>query len=231
VKIKIALLVMVLSGALSALLISISCNQIAGLEKGELEEDACDGGIECDSDCDCGIEWPRETDASCDADHQCQSLVCSNNTNTCQAPSCTDGVKNGIEIAVNCAPDYGILTDCYPCPAGTPCGEDGDCLSRRCVGNVCEPSQECAYCLTADDCVDENATCVVYWDRLGQCVKSGRLPKCYQADEHGCGDDDCCLCGIGRKCGNSCQMGDAGGCRQELFCVFGRCKLLTDPLP
>ena len=45
--------------------------------------------------------------------------------------TCTDGVQNGLETAMDCG------GGCPGCAVGQPCGEDGDCASGACVSGVC----------------------------------------------------------------------------------------------
>ncbi len=47
------------------------------------------------------------------------------------APSCSDGLKNGAETAVDCG------GGCGPCPDGSGCGLPRDCASRVCTGSIC----------------------------------------------------------------------------------------------
>jgi ELWxxDGT repeat protein len=48
--------------------------------------------------------------------------------------TCTDGVQNGDESAVDCG------GSCAPCAAGQACNADGDCLSGWCLGVHCGPT-------------------------------------------------------------------------------------------
>jgi len=53
--------------------------------------------------------------------------------NVCQAPTCTDGLRNGPETDVDCG--GGI---CVPCAVGRTCQVATDCLSGLCVAGVCQ---------------------------------------------------------------------------------------------
>lgn len=48
-----------------------------------------------------------------------------------QAPSCTDGVKNGPEVGVDCG------GTCGPCPLGATCQASADCASQFCSQGLC----------------------------------------------------------------------------------------------
>jgi hypothetical protein len=78
---------------------------------------AVDGG--CSPHCDPG--------APCGAPNDCTSSVCTQNV--CQAPSCTDGAKNGLETGVDCG------GACLLCD-GDPCTSDQQCKSGACF-EVC----------------------------------------------------------------------------------------------
>ena len=89
-----------------------------------------------ETDVDCGGPDPLTPRCapprSCVAGGDCDSGVCTGNA--CQAPSPTDGVRNGTETDVDCGgPDVAIPR----CPATKACVVPEDCSSLICVGNVC----------------------------------------------------------------------------------------------
>ena len=79
------------------------------------------GGTLCDGAGNC---------VECLTGSDCTSGVCS--TNACQAPTCTDSVKNGNETDVDCGGGT-----CPPCASGLACSVDTDCQGGVCTGNAC----------------------------------------------------------------------------------------------
>ena len=98
--------------------------------------DRVQNGTESDTDCG-GFTCPKcDTGGQCGANEDCASGVCGGGTpNTCQAPTCLDGVQNGDEIAVDCGG-----SSCAPgsCDDGEPCSVALDCQSGVCTGLVCQ---------------------------------------------------------------------------------------------
>jgi hypothetical protein len=67
----------------------------------------------------------------------CVNLVCTGGV--CQAPACTDGVKNGDETDIDCGGgSYMGLPACPPCNPGQKCGTGSDC-----VGGNCQTTCQC----------------------------------------------------------------------------------------
>jgi alpha-tubulin suppressor-like RCC1 family protein len=101
--------------------------------------DICSGGVSSSVaglagvPCDQGSKVCNDKGAcvECLFGIECGSGVCSNGV--CQAPSCTDGVKNGDESDVDC----GSL--CGFCAAGQKCSGGDDCVSGFCGEGVCKP--------------------------------------------------------------------------------------------
>ncbi len=84
------------------------------------------GGATCDGQghtCGNGL--------ACAGNADCTSGKCTGNV--CQAPSCNDGVKNGLETDTDCGGSV-----CAACPATRACIAAGDCQSGVCTGNVCQ---------------------------------------------------------------------------------------------
>jgi hypothetical protein len=87
------------------------------------------GGTETDVDCGGDVCGSCGTGASCLDGDDCASLVCGGAPASCQAATCSDGVENGGESAIDC----GGAT-CAPCPPGATCIMGSDCASGVCSG-------------------------------------------------------------------------------------------------
>ena len=71
------------------------------------------------------------TDDPCKENSECASGVCEG---VCISPTCSDGVRNGNERAVDCG------GSCLAgCGTGTSCEDGSDCVSGRCTNKVCTP--------------------------------------------------------------------------------------------
>ena len=110
--------------------------------------DFCDSGICRDATCNDLKKNGKETDvdcggadcAKCENDKgclvhgDCKSSVCDPTKKTCNAPTCTDTVKNGNETDVDCGG-----ADCDKCVIGKQCVANSDCKSNVCGDKkVCE---------------------------------------------------------------------------------------------
>jgi hypothetical protein len=101
---------------------------------------ACGDGIrngdETDVDCgglQCTTLGKRCADgAGCRVAGDCESSSCQGSK--CQPPSCADGVRNGIELDVDCGAACG--SD-HLCPVGKKCGSNSDCTTGICNGTMC----------------------------------------------------------------------------------------------
>ncbi len=103
--------------------------------------DGVKNGGETDVDCggpDAGT--PRcDTGKACLGGGDCASLVCDGAKKTCNAPSPTDGVKNGTETDVDCG-GAGNPT----CSTGKICVKHADCTSNGCAyDNRCASHASC----------------------------------------------------------------------------------------
>jgi hypothetical protein len=98
--------------------------------------DTVKNGTESDKDCG-GFACPKCPEGNgCGANEDCVSGVCGGGApKECQAPSCTDGVHNGDELAVDCG---GSSCQAGSCDDGEPCGTAIDCQSGVCTGLVCQ---------------------------------------------------------------------------------------------
>jgi hypothetical protein len=100
--------------------------------------DRVKNGAESDVDCgDIALTCARcATGKKCVVGSQCASGVCAAGNSTgvwrkeCQAPTCTDGVKNGAESDVDCGD---IAHVCPRCAAGKKCVVGSQCVSGVCA--------------------------------------------------------------------------------------------------
>jgi len=104
----------------------------------------CSDGIKDgnETDVDCGGSCkPCATGFECMTGADCQSGVCFGvfGPARCQAPSCSDGVKNGTETDVDCGGSCPT-----PCPLGKGCLQGSDCATLYCGGTVCAPNPSCS---------------------------------------------------------------------------------------
>jgi hypothetical protein len=91
--------------------------------------DGIQNGAETDTDCGGGSCPPCAATLGCSLPRDCQSHVCKpanldagpmeSVPDTCQAPTCTDGVKNGAETGIDCGNDGGDAGPLCP-PCATP---------------------------------------------------------------------------------------------------------------
>ena len=88
-------------------------------------KDINETGIDCGGKCaSCGLN------ESCVTNTDCQSNYCY--AGTCKEASCSDGIKNGQESAIDCG---GSL--CQTCDVGSRCISDSDCGSKNCNSYIC----------------------------------------------------------------------------------------------
>jgi plastocyanin len=94
-------------------------------------------GVETDVDCGGPVCGKCSDGKLCSSGNDCTSKVCAGAPLSCQAPSCTDTVKNGAETDVDCG---GACAQ--KCAAGKGCGINTDCVGGVCNQNtkVCDPS-------------------------------------------------------------------------------------------
>ena len=143
-----------------------SCADQCGGGEGCMDADDCqsnecanDGTCEEPGDCDNGVMDGSETDVDCGGpqcdgcedgddcleDGDCISQSCDPATDTCIAPTCTDGQVNGGETDVDCGGPCGST-----CEPGEVCLVGADCLSMGCEDGICndyltvEAAPECA---------------------------------------------------------------------------------------
>jgi hypothetical protein len=85
-------------------------------------------GVETDVDCG-NYCAPCGNGKACVIGTDCASLVCA--FNACQAPTCSDGVRNQGESDVDCG-----ISACL-CPAGKICQTNANCSSGACSNGLC----------------------------------------------------------------------------------------------
>jgi hypothetical protein len=95
--------------------------------------DSTKNGNETDVDCG-GACIPCDLGRRCGTARDCLSLLCVSGACVMpEAPSCTDGVKNGVETDVDCG------GGCTPCADGKLCSSFSDCASVVCSQARCQP--------------------------------------------------------------------------------------------
>lgn len=171
--------------------------------------------------------------ASCDIDLDCTSRKCAPGDagrGKCLAPTCGDGIVNGLETGADCG------GACTTCADGATCHVNADCTSRHCLlgtcaasacldgqkdgtesdldcgGSACPLCQRGATCRASSDC-----TSGVCRPLGGSGGKVCLLPSCSDGVKNGaesdrdCGGAACSVCAAGKLC---TQAGDceSGSC-------------------
>jgi hypothetical protein len=213
--------------------VSLVCTQ--GTCRAPTCTDNVKNGDETDIDCG-GLTCPRCADGkSCLIGWGCASGVCNLNSHTCSAPTCMDGVKNGVETDVDCG------GPCPPCGPKMGCVKDGDCAIPPCQNGLCfdfcsdgkldhgESDVDCGgpcapclagkRCITRDDCDD--LVCF-----------GGVCDTCHDGYTDGdetftdCGGAHCPACANASPCftDRDCQSGscDGGVCGNRVGCHDGK---------
>ena len=162
---------------------------------------------------------------ACASGAQCPSGVCLGSV--CQAPNCTDGVKNGAETDLDCG---GAV--CPDCATGRQCFLTTDCAVGGCSGGVCQPP-----CSSGAQC--PSGVCTGGFCRVPNCADGvengtetdvdcgGAAPSCVRcADGLGCaGAGDCAsgICTAGTCQAPSCTDGVRNGAETDVDCGGGTC--------
>jgi len=145
-------------------------------------------------------------------------------------PTCSDGVRNGTETAVDCGG-----STCPPCANNLPCQKPSDCASRVChlgfcttlncadgtrdgdetdvdCGGSCPPCGEKAVCNVDSDCQSKNCDNFACTATCTDGVKDG------DESDIDCGGSKCPKCGNGSTCNTytDCQ---SDGCANGLCAV------------
>ena len=221
-------------------------------EDADCRSGVCDGGTCRAPTCSDGVQNGRETDvdcggpacgacasgASCRNDRDCQSSVCKTSQQgqpgTCQQASCSDGVKNGQETAVDCGGPQ-----CSPCQPGEVCQSASDCASGVCKGGACAAAScsdgvengretdvdcggpRCASCLDGDACQRDD-DCQSRICEQGSCQQATCSDGVQNQDESDvdCGGSACSACKVGASC-------NANGDCQSSVCQGEQCVTPT----
>jgi hypothetical protein len=93
---------------------------------GARDEGPRETGLDCGGSC-----RPCPSSERCEAATDCESGVCTNGS--CMIPTCSDGIKNGLEAGVDCGKLW-----CPRCPVGGGCETGADCLSGVCWSGICQ---------------------------------------------------------------------------------------------
>ncbi len=176
-------------------------------------------GTETDIDCGGSCTQKCNDGAGCAGGTDCASGVCNGTSKTCDAPNCSDSVKNGDESDVDCGGPA-----CAKCPDAKTCNGDGDCANNWCKSSVCSTNPTHCANTTLDTASGETDV-----DCGGPCKD-----KC--ADAKGCAKNDDCqstLCDIGATtptckaptCTDSVKNGD----ETDVDCGGPTCTALTIP--
>ncbi len=174
----------------------------------------------CGSDGPCvGADCNSAIGEVCAENIECESGVCSEKL--CVEGSCSDGIVNRGEIAIDCG------GPCDACPDGTPCTGNADCLSgdcgdgNQCVGDPCfnntldedETDVDCGgptcdRCGTNDSCLESrDCTSRVCSPDL-RCTQGtcSDLTLNESETDVDCGGSECGACSDGSTClsGDDC---------------------------
>ena len=209
-------------------------------------------GTETDLDCG-GASCPPCADTKiCKVASDCVSDVCDHGALTCTAASCTDGVMNEGETAIDCGG-----ANCSPCADGKTCKANPDCADGVC--NVTCRAPSCTDGVmnegeTAIDCggpscgpCADGKTCVANTDCIdGVCAGTCQAPTCTDGIQNegetdvDCGGVHCGPCADGLKCkvgtdcidqacgggtctAPSCTDGAKNGAETDIDCGGGTC--------
>ncbi len=197
---------------------------------------SCTDGVKNGSEMgiDCGGNCPKGCPAgtACNGPGDCDSSVCSKDPTTgayttCAAPSCTDGVMNGLETYTDCG------GGCKGCAPGQTCKVRTDCdltvTNIDCINGICAVPQ------CNDGVMDGSETDV---DCGGTCAKCANSLKCVSATD--CTSSVCKADSTGtpRCAAPTCSDGvqnqgesgiDCGGTSTCARCATGfGCTLPTD---
>jgi len=110
---------------------------VCNIAKQLCEAATCKDGVKnaAETDIDCGGSCPKcDQGKKCKIAGDCASGVCKDTGKglECQAPSNTDGVKNGNETGIDCGG-----TGNPKCPDGQGCKDRADCTSDYCKTGIC----------------------------------------------------------------------------------------------
>ncbi|RLB54004.1 MAG: hypothetical protein DRJ42_10325 [Deltaproteobacteria bacterium] len=174
--------------------------------------DGVHNGDETDVDCGGSTCMTRcaETEMCMDG-ADCDSGVCGAG-NTCEAPTCTDGVHNGGETDVDC----GGAGSCPRCADGLDCMDPSDCLTMTCTSGSCgtvsatgcrDGSVEVTWDADVHGCRGPTQTWQAYFDNQATYCNTGwRMARGWIVNAHLTGPgytDDVKYTFDGELCGSS----------------------------
>lgn len=212
----------------------LACNVPADCQSKDCVGNAClpatnTDGIQNEGETaiDCGgpNAPPCADGLGCAIGSDCIDKVCDAVKKTCTAASCSDGVQNGAETAIDCGGGT-----CAACADGMVCAVGSDCKSGVCAGtcqpascmdgvqnqdetdvdcggNICGPCADNMKCKVGKDCID--GAC-----GGGTCT----APSCTDGAKNGqetdvdCGGPTCPRCDLGKTCatGSDCAYNICG---------------------
>jgi plastocyanin len=130
--------------------------------------DVTKNGAETDVDCG-GPACDKCADGKlCSTGNDCSSQVCSGSPSSCQAPSCTDGAKNGGETDVDCGGACAAK-----CGVGKGCASGADCSGGICSAGACAQINGCDLS-NLEDFTGVSTVNIAFGGTLGLVFK----PKC-----------------------------------------------------
>ncbi len=171
-------------------------------------KDADESGVDCGGSC-----YLCPTGGDCAKNQDCASQICA--ASKCQAPTCSDGVRNGSETGTDCGGPA-----CTACPPAQTCSGPTDCTTGICKSGTCvdascadgqqngaETDIDCGGG-TCPACDGANKGCVIGGDcTSGVCTAYAcALPTCTDGLENGketaqdCGGANCKACSVGKAC-------------------------------
>lgn len=192
---------------------------LASCGNGKLDDD--------ESDVDCGGNCGHcDVGKTCKSGEDCATVVCGkvdpgDETGTCEAAACDDGIRNGKETDIDCGGDCPDK-----CGAGKFCLMDGDCQYNQCLEVFCA-ADHCGDGIknpgnteTDVDCGGECRPCAI--DKACESGLDCISGVCHQPDGQ---DEFVCAsgtCGDGLKNGAETDVdcgGNCGGCGSGQLCL------------
>ncbi len=214
----------------SALAAPAGCSSSSSVDPdGEDGGTSADGGTLSEDGAVPGQPDGGAPDVACTKDADCPSGVCNIAKGLCEPATCTDGVKNGSETAIDCG------GSCSPCADGKGCKVAADCTSSACKDAVCQaPSSTDGVKNGTETDVDcggagnpkcaDAAKCKVREDCTSAFCKAGVCTQPAPADGEQNGDETDVDCG--GSSGNLCA--DALKCLVDGDCASDVCADLGD---
>jgi hypothetical protein len=200
--------------------------------------DAIKNGTETDIDCGGTCAAKCANGKTCSVNADCSSALCSGGVCAAPAGSCSDGIKNGTETAIDCGGSCATK-----CLIGKTCSINADCYAGNCYLGVCMPLEwKCTDAVkngteTDVDCGGSNCTancangktCAVNADCVsGACtggICGGAVASCSDAIKNGTETDVDCGGTCAAKCANGKLCAVNADCSSTL-CSGGVCAAL-----